>query len=70
MIKRRDITTLLEQGEISDSTFELLNDRISQYVDELGHGSVLRLIQIVKKTILQNTPEPGRLSNNKFNDEN
>lgn len=41
MIKRRDITTLLEQGEISDSTFELLNDRISQYVDELGHGSVL-----------------------------
>lgn len=34
--KRVEITKLLEKGTIDDSTFQILNDRISQYFDELN----------------------------------
>jgi YVTN family beta-propeller protein len=33
--KRSEVTKLLEEGKINDSTFQILNDRISQYLDEL-----------------------------------
>jgi YVTN family beta-propeller protein len=36
--KRIDITKLLEYGKMDDSTFQILNDRISQYFDELNNG--------------------------------
>jgi hypothetical protein len=37
--KRADITRLFERGKISDSTFQILNDRISQYFDEINNDN-------------------------------
>jgi hypothetical protein len=39
--KRMDTTRLLEEGTINDLTFQILNDRISKYVDELNNSKAI-----------------------------
>ena len=53
MQERTDITRLLENGKIDDSTFQILNDRISQYFDELDHDGTS-----TSKSVTKNEEEP------------